>query len=70
MARWVLLFVLATMAIAEDGSDVLELDTSNFEEEIEGKPVILVEFYAPWLELKQDLLLTGADFCSWLSNCD
>lgn len=49
-----LLFVLAAIAIADDdsASDVLELDTENFEEEIEGKPIILVEFYAPWWGLK------------------
>lgn len=50
MARWALLFVLAAIAIAEDDGDVVELDADSFEDGIAGIPMMLVEFYAPWLE--------------------
>lgn len=48
MARWVILLLFAVVVIAEDDSDVVVLDADNFDAGIKGKPIMLVEFYAPW----------------------
>lgn len=48
MTRWVSLLLLAAVVLAEEGSDVLELDADNFDDELENLPIALVEFYAPW----------------------
>lgn len=48
MARWSVLILFVAVALAEEGSDVLELDVDTFKGEIAGKPIMLVEFYAPW----------------------
>ena len=49
MARWVLLLLttLCAAALADDDSDVIELDADTFDDGID-EPIILVEFYAPW----------------------
>jgi len=39
---------ILSVAFAEEGSDVLELNASNFDQAIEENSLILVEFYAPW----------------------
>ena len=44
----VLFLLLAPLVLAQDDSDVLELDADNFEDGIAGVPLMLVEFYAPW----------------------
>lgn len=48
MARWAILFLLAALVVAEEDSDVVELDTDTFDDRIAGEPIMLVEFYAPW----------------------
>jgi hypothetical protein len=48
MARLALLFLFAAIAIAQDDSDVLELNSESFEDGIFNQPLVLVEFYAPW----------------------
>ena len=46
--RLVVLLVLAVAVVAEDDSDVLELDADNFKDELADREIVLVEFYAPW----------------------
>jgi len=49
MGRSVLLLLVAVLAFAlAEESDVLELDAKTFDDGIEDKDIILVEFYAPW----------------------
>ena len=48
MARWAILFLFAALVVAEEDSDVVELDADNFDDRIAGEPIMLVEFYAPW----------------------
>ena len=43
----VLLLAVADKARAQD-SDVIELDSANFDDEIADRDIVLVEFYAPW----------------------
>lgn len=49
MARWVLLLLttLCVTVLAEEDSDVLDLDADTFDDGID-EPIILVEFFAPW----------------------
>lgn len=42
---------LATLAIAETGSDVVDLTPSNFKSVVDPEKLILVEFFAPWYTL-------------------
>ena len=42
-----LLLATSSPARAED-SDVLELDSANFDDGIADLDIVLVEFYAPW----------------------
>ncbi len=46
--RAILLLLLATLAVADDPSDVIVLDDYNFDEGVADESVMLVEFYAPW----------------------
>ncbi|THH15505.1 hypothetical protein EW146_g4993 [Bondarzewia mesenterica] len=39
---------LASLALAEGASDVIDLNPSNFKSVVEPEPIILVEFFAPW----------------------
>lgn len=43
----ILLLLAATAVVADDPSDVRELDADSFAEGVE-EDIILVEFYAPW----------------------
>jgi len=47
MLRVALLFLVA-VSVTADSSDVLELDADNFDSSMADKPIVLVEFYAPW----------------------
>lgn len=38
---------LVTVAIAEDGSDVVDITPTNFNT-VTKEPLVLVEFFAPW----------------------
>ena len=38
----------ASLALASDDSDVLNLVASNFDSVVNDEPLILVEFFAPW----------------------
>ena len=42
---------LATLAIAETASDVVDLTPSNFKSVVDPEKLILVEFFAPWYTL-------------------
>ena len=42
---------LATLAIAEAASDVIDLTPSNFKSVVDPEKIILVEFFAPWYTL-------------------
>ncbi len=49
MSRWVILLLFAAaVAFAEEDSAVVVLDADNFHDGIAGKPLLLMEFYAPW----------------------
>ena len=39
---------LATLALAEAASDVIDLTPSNFKSIVDLEKLILVEFFAPW----------------------
>lgn len=39
---------LATLAIAEAASDVVDLTPANFKSVVDPEKLILVEFFAPW----------------------
>jgi len=41
-------FALASLAVAEDASDVLSLTAGTFDSSVNPEPLILVEFFAPW----------------------
>jgi protein disulfide-isomerase A1 len=43
-----LLSLYVASAFAEESSDVLDLDASNFESTVNPEDLILVEFFAPW----------------------
>lgn len=40
--------LLATLALAEDPSDVIDLTSSTFNSVVTPEKLILVEFFAPW----------------------
>ena len=42
---------LATFALAEAASDVIDLNPSNVKSVVDPEKLILVEFYAPWYAL-------------------
>ena len=42
--------LLANMVAAAD-SDVIDLTSGNFEQEVMGEKLALVEFFAPWVSL-------------------
>lgn len=42
---------LATLAVAEAASDVIDLTPSNFKSVVDPEKLILVEFFAPWYAL-------------------
>ena len=48
MIRSVVVLLLVATAVADDASDVIELDADSFDEGIADEDMILVEFYAPW----------------------
>ena len=39
---------LATLAVAEAASDVIDLTPANFDSVVVSEQLILVEFFAPW----------------------
>lgn len=39
---------LATLALADAASDVVDLTPSNFNSEVDHDKLVLVEFFAPW----------------------
>jgi protein disulfide-isomerase A1 len=39
---------LATLAVAEGASDVIDLNPANFKSVVDPEKLILVEFFAPW----------------------
>lgn len=43
-----LALVLASFALADEPSDVINLTASDFDAEVLSEPLILVEFFAPW----------------------
>lgn len=43
-----LALALATLAAAEEASDVINLSASDFDSLVNPEPLILVEFFAPW----------------------
>ena len=45
MSKSIFVLLFIGLALAED---VIELTDSNFKSEVEGKDIILVEFFAPW----------------------
>jgi protein disulfide-isomerase A1 len=42
---------LATLALAEAASDVINLTPSNFKSIVDLEKLVLVEFFAPWFAL-------------------
>jgi len=42
---------LATLALAEAASDVIDLTPANFKSVVDPEKLILVEFFAPWYAL-------------------
>jgi hypothetical protein len=56
-----------TYVAAEGASDVLDLKADNFESSVNPEPLILVEFFAPWLafllatnDISADTIYAGA----------
>jgi protein disulfide-isomerase A1 len=44
-------FAFAALVAAEGTSDVLDLKADTFESSVNPEPLILVEFFAPWLDI-------------------
>ena len=42
---------LASLAVAEGASDVIDLTPSNFQSVVNPESIMLVEFFAPWFVL-------------------
>jgi protein disulfide-isomerase A1 len=42
------LLAFAAFVLANEASDVIDLTASNFDSIVNGEPIILVEFFAPW----------------------
>ena len=55
----VLSLALATLAVAEEASDVVDLTPANFKSVVDPEKLILVEFFAPWCVLFYFLFLCG-----------
>ena len=52
---------LATLAVAEEASDVIDLTPANFKSVVDPEKLILVEFFAPWLVLFYFLFLSAVE---------
>jgi hypothetical protein len=50
--------LLATLALAEGSSDVIDLTPANFNSVVSPEKLILVEFFAPWYTVLLFLFFT------------
>lgn len=57
----VLAVAFASYAAAQDASDVLTLTASDFSSHVDNEPLILVEFFAPWLVMAYFIVQSVAE---------
>lgn len=48
LPSFISLSIWTASVLAADGSDVIDLDASNFDTVVKPESLILVEFFAPW----------------------
>jgi len=59
----------ASVVLAAEGSDVLDLDATNFKSVVDPESLILVEFFAPWQVFMIDLVEQCSDDAHRCGHC-